>query len=103
MSYSNDIVAIEIEETDPSEIEDLLDALYIKGFLTEEGYAPTFEEIDEDYIDAFGTSPSVLLCYKNEQGEPVLAPGDWSSHKTQRLLEDASVIDIEEGRRYFAD
>ena len=92
---------IDVSDVQPIDIDDLLDMLYRHGYADERGYAPTCDEMWDRYINIYGTSPTKLVCYLDDNGYQVLAPADEGTGKGRRLMDGLRQLTYEQAYRRF--
>ena len=91
----NETTAIDISQSSEDEIDNVLDRLYISGYLTAQETAPSYYDLENEYYDRMGTSPSYLVCYADAvDGELVVEPCDQTSPRSLRMLDNSRVISL---------
>ena len=83
---SDERISVDIEGAEEEDIDRFLDALYLDDYMTPEGYAPSFSEMREQYLDERGYEPTMLACYADEDGNAVVEPADWFSSRGKELI-----------------
>lgn len=86
--------AIDLSGASPDEIDYILDYLYTEGYMAPMATTPSYYDMEDDYYDRFGTTPSFLVCYVDAEGDAVVEATDETSGRGQRLLADARKVSV---------
>lgn len=91
--FSGELITIDVAGAEEKDIDRFLDVLYLdEGYLTPEGTAPSWGEIYEGYTDERGYEPTLLACYDDAEGNPVVEPADWFSRRGKELIVQTRTI-----------
>lgn len=98
---NRDEFVIDVSDVHPLDVDDLMDMLYRHGYADKRGYAPTCDEMWSDYITIYGTSPSKIVCYRDDDGYLVLEPADEGTGRGRRLMDGMRQLSFEQAWRRF--